>query len=143
MSNLDFNRTFGGLGNTQVDAPATSGRRKPDAQTWCNVGYSVVVDEVIDGKTQKVTKFVSLPGGIALDTMDPAQRRGNNADYNAFIDAKNNFMRQMQEAAAALAPGEEKIIGDVGGIQIQLRRVSDKPEETPVDQNRYAVKLPF
>jgi hypothetical protein len=75
--------------------------------------------------------------------MDPAQRRGNNADYNAFIDAKNNFMRQMQEAAAALAPGEEKIIGDVGGIQIQLRRVSDKPEETPVDQNRYAVKLPF
>jgi hypothetical protein len=143
MSNLNFARTFGGLSSPEQGNNGATRERKPDAQTWLNVGYTVMTEEVIDGKTVEVPTFISLPSGIALDTMDAAKKRGNNADYNARIDAKNHLMRQVQEAAAQLQPGEEKIIGDLGGLQIQLRRVSNKPEETPVDENRYAVKLPF
>jgi hypothetical protein len=120
----------------QAAAPAQD--ELPSATTWLNVGY--VVPSTKEGEPDK---FVSLPRGIPLDTMkslEPA--RG--ADLNALRSAQNDFMVQMQEAAAKLQPGEDIIIGIEGGLCIQLRKVLGAPEAAAADDaNPYARKFSF
>lgn len=113
-------------------APA-SANQKPSAQVWLNLGYDVEVTNA-DGTIE--TRFVSLPVGIPVDTTDPVEMRGRNADYLAFTKRRNELLETLQAAAKGLKPGEET---KVSGLQIQIRRVADPVTDADVnaDESRY------
>ena len=98
---------------------------KPKAQFWINVGYEVQVQ----AGDQVETRFVSLATGIPVDTQEKLATNSRNAEYAAFQHARNNLHDQIMEAAAALSPGEERMLN----LQIQLRRVND--EMAPAEGN--------
>ena len=49
--------------------------------------------------------------------------------FAAFQGARNDLLDQIMDVAKMLAPGEEKIIGEAGGLHLQVRRVNN---EAPV-----------
>lgn len=127
---IDFSKTFGKTTTSNASKPAPETR--PKSQFWLNIGYdSGVVGE--DGKS----KFVSLPAGIPLDGQERLPTNSRNAEFSAFQSARNNLMEQIQAAAEALAPGEEKMLN----LQIQLRRINDDAAELPAEQNAYVRNL--
>ena len=83
---------------------------------WMNIGFTST-----DPHTGE-EMFVSLPLGLGIDTMLEAKVRGSNVEYNQLVQAKNALLKQLQDAAGEMAPGEEFIIND---LQIQMRRVAD------------------
>lgn len=121
---LDFAKKFGAAVPAKAD--------KPVAQFWLNIGYGSGVVGA-DG----VEKFVSLPMGIALDTMEPVKTNSSNVEYSAFMAAKNDLMEQILAVAEQLAPGEEKNLN----LEIQLRRVAAPHEAIDPAQNAFVKKL--
>lgn len=104
---------------------ASNASNKPKADVWLNVGYTVEVDVLENGVTSKESRFVSLPFGIAFDTMELLNTNSQNVGFSAFQAARNDLHGQIMQVAKTMAPGEEKIIGGIaGGLQIQLRRVA-------------------
>jgi hypothetical protein len=121
---------FGNLG-------APDRKELPKAQTWLNVGY------VVGTPGEDDYRFVSLPVGIPLDTMEGLPIRSDN-DFGKFTAARNNLMQQLQERAAQLEPGDEALIGlgNDSGLVIQLRRVNGPVEAPATDEsNPYARQL--
>lgn len=128
ITGLNFERKFGNqAGNVPSGATAQS---KPAAQFWLNIGYQT---EVVNEDGSK--KFVSLPMGIPLDTMEPAKVNSSNKDYAAFMSAKNDLLNAFMAEADKLAPGEEKLVN----LQIQLRRVTGPQEAIAPDANPYSL----
>lgn len=126
---IDFTKTFGKPAATTKPAATAT---RPKSQYWLNIGYdSGVIGE--DGKS----KFVSLPAGIPLDGQEPLPTNSRNAEFSAFQAARNNLMEQIQAAAEALAPGEEKMLN----LQIQLRRINEDAAELPAEQNAFVRNL--
>ncbi len=120
MSNgINFARTFGSS-STNVDSAATTKADLPKANVWLNIGYTVETDDA-----ENPTMFVSLPVGIPLDTMDEKAVTSRSPIFAQFQAAGNGLLADLKAEAASLAPGEEKIYGDEGGLQIQMRRVAD------------------
>lgn len=97
---------------------------RPKAKVWLNTGYEA------NGK------FVTLPFGQPLDTMEPIDIRGHNADYIKFSQARNAFLTALQEIGDSLQPGEEVVIDN---ISIRIRRVLDDAPAATVADNEYAV----
>lgn len=125
---IDFDRTFG--------APAQTASRRggntsdqPKAQVWLNIGYSLPPQ----GDDDKYT-FVSLPVGIALDTMEGITVRGKDPEYREFQSARNDLMEQLQEMASKLAPGQAGTIK----LEVQMRRVEDEQAPVATEGNRFA-----
>ena len=120
-----------GLKNLGNQASTTSEKPKKDpAKFWLNVGYvSDVKDE--DG----TFRFVSLPMGIPLDTMDALKTRSSNPAYAQFQAARNDLLAQIMEAAEGLAPGQDYVINAEGGLAIQIRRVADEVEAPKTDES--------
>jgi hypothetical protein len=116
-----FARTFGNLGNPS-NAQRTYDR--PKAELWMNIGYSTEIENAETGKVEH--RFVSLPRGIPLDTMEKVPTDSRNQLVAAFQGARNDLLEQIMDAAKHLEPGEEKIIGEAGGLQLQIRRVTGK-----------------
>jgi hypothetical protein len=132
---LNPTRMFGGLAQQE---PANSDKADlPKAQTWLNVGY-----EVGEPGTDEY-RFVSPPMGIPLDTMKPIEIRTRNAEFAAFQSSQNGCLKQLQDEAAKLAPGESVVIRNPESpLCIQLRRVNDPVEAPAADaSNPYAVSL--
>jgi hypothetical protein len=135
---LSFNRAvFGQPGNLPTaDAAPASGKAK--ANVWLNVGQTVTVSKT-DGTTEE--RFVSLPFGLGLDNMEPQELKGQNIEYNRFIEAKNDFLRQLQDMAKDLKPGEDIVIS---GLEIQLRRVNEPVTSAQVaesGENPFRIQL--
>lgn len=123
------------FGSSRSQANDSSNSELPQAEFWMNIGYSVG-----EGEDER---FVSLPTGIALDTMRPVKANGN-GEFAQFRAAQNNLREQILEAAAKLAPGEAILLeGSCQGLQIQIRRRAG--DETPaVDgTNKFVTKLSF
>ena len=120
--------------NFQASAPtpAAGGKNtsRPEAQAWLNVGITVPMPQE-DGSTQDV--FVSLPFGLAVDTMEPTAARGNNAEWHQMVQAKNWLLAEIQKMAQGMTPGQEEI---VTGLQLQLKRVG-KPEAINPGENPF------
>lgn len=102
---------------------AASTQDRPDAQTWMNIGY-----ETEDGK------FVNLPLGIAIDTMEPVAVRGQDDEWIALQTARNELLKAVQAAGDDLAPGATITLN----LQVQVRRVNDK-KEIATDENPYSM----
>ena len=138
---INLGRHFAGSNN----AVETEAGDRPTANAWLNIGYMVEVPSTVEGakKGDMEQRFVSLPVGIPVDTTEPLAINSRNADFNSFQAARNDLLEQIQEVAAGLQPGEEKIIGGTdGGLCIQVRRVSDPVATPAVDgTNKFAKKL--
>lgn len=142
---LDFNNRFGGSSSTAPAAGATGTRRDlPKANIWLNIGYIVGVQVTDAEGTRDEDRFVSLPVGIPLDTMEPITINSRNEDFAKFQSARNDLLDQLKAAGEKLAPGEERIVSlcSTTGLAVQMRRVNDPVAAPAADEsNGYAVKL--
>ena len=96
-------------------APATA---RPKAQIWMNLGYEIQVPTT-DGTME--TRFINLPMGLPLDTMEEVATTSTNEVFAAMQIAKNDLLKQLLAAAADLPAGGERIVN----LQVQMRRVND------------------
>lgn len=111
---------------------------RPQAKFWLNIGYSMEVEAVENGKVVgKENRFISLPVGIPLDTMEPVSTKSNSEDYRNLQSARNSLHDQIMAAVANLPAGESKILN----LQVEVRRVKEEVAPTPAAKNVYVVKL--
>lgn len=125
-SGLDFSRTFARTSDEGAVAPTNN--RKPAAQYWLNFGY--FVNEGTDAE-----KFVSLPMGMPLDTMDKVSTKSSNAEYAQFQAARNDLLEQFMGICGDLEPGDSHIIRTEGDLAIQLRRVNEEAAAPATDES--------
>lgn len=97
---------------------AATGTARPKAQIWMNLGYEIQVPAT-DGTME--TRFINLPMGLPLDTMEEVATTSTNEVFAAMQIAKNDLLKQLLAAAADLTPGGERIVN----LQVQMRRVND------------------
>lgn len=137
MSVVDFKHTFGSRSANNTQRP--NNEELPKAQFWLNIGY--VVPAEVEGDDDK---FVSLPGGLPLDTMEKVKIKGTNREWNQFQAARNLLLDQFIEAAKKLEPGEASIIQAENGLAIQVRRVLNEVEAPATDDTNPFIKAnPF
>ena len=129
---INFNRPFGsntanaaGTLNAAPAAPA-----KPKATLWLNAGYTTTV--VVDGVQEE--RFVNLPMGMPVDTMELLPTNSRNAEFAQFRMAQNDLLNQIVELGKSLAPGEAKTIN----LELQLRRVNEDVAPVPNGENPFA-----
>lgn len=89
---------------------ATNTADLPRATVWLNVGYDA------NGK------FVNLPLGLPIDTMEHITVRGQNEEWVQLSHARNELLKALQEAGDALEAGGEI---DVPLI-IRIRKVNNE-----------------
>ncbi len=110
----------------QQNAPTARSRTarddRPKAKVWLNIGY------------QAGDKFITLPVGLPIDTMEPVEVRGQNEDWIKQQNARNGLLEMLQQAGASLEAGEEKTVN----LTIQLRRTNEEVQVATVD-NEYAL----
>ena len=129
---INFNRPFGsntanaaGTLNAAPAAPA-----KPKATIWLNAGYTTTV--VVDGVQEE--RFVNLPMGMPVDTMELLPTNSRNVEFAQFRMAQNDLLNQIMELGKSLAPGEAKTIN----LELQLRRVNEDVAPVPNGENPFA-----
>lgn len=132
-SGIDFKKTF-----AQPAAASAAKADRPKAQYWLNIGYVVQVP-VEGGGTEQ--RFVSLPSGIPLDTMEEVKTNSSNVLFAQLQAARNDLFGQLMDQAKTLAPGEDKIFGEEGGLQIQLRHVREENAEIKPADNVFSRPL--
>ena len=93
-----------GRGAVRTDA---NGQPLPQAKLWLNVGY------------MKNERFVNLPLGLPIDTMEPAEVRGSNQDWLKFSKARNDLLEGLKGLIEKLAPGDEM---ELPNLIIKIRR---------------------
>lgn len=98
--------------NPTVASSAKTERAK--AQLWLNPGIN------------QAGKFVGLPVGIPLDTMEPSKVTGN-SEFQQYLATGNLLLQRLLERAAALKPGETfEVLGEEGYPAFQIRRIKDE-----------------
>lgn len=136
---VDFAAALAALKNTQTAAkPAATASDKPKAALWLNIGYHVPVEvTAADGTTSMENRFVSLPVGIPVDTMQLLPENSQNLVYAAFQSARNELLKLIIAAGANLGDGEERPIA----LEIQLRRVSAPQAPIAPDTNPFIKQI--
>ena len=106
----------------------------PKSEFWLNVGYSV---ETKNEEGHDETIFISLPMGIALDSMKPVKTNSSNRRFTKIQQARNSLADQIMEFCKTLQPGET---GNLN-LQIQVRRIAEEQPATAGNENEFARKL--
>lgn len=101
-----------------TSTPATD---RPAAQHWLNIGKTMPVVNEKTGETEQ--KFISIPVGIPLDTMEAMETNGNSKSWKEQVGVKNAILKFLQEGAANLSPGEGEL---VEGLEIQIYSKGEK-----------------
>lgn len=118
MSVLDFsappaaaNPTSGATGRRAFGASRTdaNGQPLPKAKLWLNVGYDAG------------DRVITTPLGLAIDTMQPNQIRGQNQDYVEAMAAGNDLLEMLQKAGFGMQPGERREVN----LKVYLQRVNE------------------
>ena len=138
MSIQSFDKQFGSATKAQTGDK----RDLPKAQIWMNIGY--MSDEFTNAEGKAERRFISLPNGLPIDTMDKVEEKSSSEVFRAMRAAQNDLLDQIIAKGNALQPGEEVILamGD-NGLAVQLRRVKAEQAPLPADQNPLAKKLAF
>lgn len=127
--------------NSPAPQSGTTTRREdlPKANAWLNLGYEVeVLVRDAEGKEATETRFVSIPVGIPLDTMDPINITTRNTEFAQLQAAQNDLLQQLKDLAAGRNPGDALIVP----LQVQLRRVNGPAQVPAADaSNPFAGKL--
>lgn len=98
---------------------ATTDNERVNAKVWLNIGFiSEYKDE--DGKNI----FISLPKGIALDTMADVKVGNKDSDYNSILQTKNDLKAMLLKAAEGMAPGERQVIN----LSVEIYKVAEPVE---------------
>ena len=122
MGILDFETTKNIAPAGRRNAQQASDR--PQAKLWLNVGYDA------NGR------FVNLPVGIPVDTMELLPIRGQNEEWAQFQSARNDLLKAIQEAGDNLQPGAEVEVK----LVVKLRKVNEELEVSKKD-NPFAANL--
>lgn len=129
MSIESFASRFGSP-SAQAAGQTTSKKDLPKAQIWMNIGFMTTFHN--PETQQDEQRFISLPQGIPVDTMEKKEERGSSDLFRAMMSAQNNLLEQIKAKGDSLQPGEEVIIAEgANGLCIQLRRV--KAEQAAID----------
>ena len=88
----------------------TQAQDRPSAKLWLNVGYDA------NGR------FVNLPVGIPVDSMELLPIRGQNEEWVQFQSARNRLLKAIQEAGDNLEPGAEVEVK----LTVKLRKVNEE-----------------
>ena len=123
MGILDFEAAAKNT-NTSRSAGRQAQADRPAAKLWLNVGYDA------NGR------FVNLPVGIPVDTMETLPIRGQNEEWAQFQSARNDLLKAIQEAGDNLEPGAEVEVK----LVVKLRKVNEEIEVSKED-NPFAVNL--
>lgn len=91
----------------QANTPA----ERDQSQYWMNLGYTAE-----DGR------FVSLPYGLPLDSMSDIKISGQNEEWVALSNARNDLKAELLESAGQLQPGQEVIVH----LEVRLRRINSQ-----------------
>ena len=102
----------------------TQAQDRPSAKLWLNVGYDA------NGR------FVNLPVGIPVDTMELLPIRGQNEEWAQFQSARNQLLKAIQEAGDNLEPGAEVEVK----LTVKLRKVNEEIE-VKAEDNEFATDL--
>ena len=97
--------------NTRTTAKGDEERRQ--SKLWVNLGYKNA-----DGK------FVNLPVGIPIDTMELLAVRGQSEDWVKLTHERNMLIKQLQAIGDDMEPGQEQMLP----LEVQLRRVGNELE---------------
>ena len=97
-----------------------SQNQNQEAEVWLNIGYFAEEDG----------EFISLPYGIALDTMKDANTRSNDPHWRAIAHAKNELLAQLLALADKLQEGESKTLNNNIVIQMYSKKASDDTVDT-------------
>lgn len=105
----------------------TTNEERVNAKVWLNIGFiSEYKDE--DGKNI----FISLPKGIALDTMPDVKVGNKDSDYNSILSTKNELKQMLLKAAESMAPGERQVIN----LSVEIYKVAEPVErESTADKS--------
>lgn len=122
MGILDF--TPAGNNSGIVPSNRRNQSDKPPAKLWLNVGYEA------NGR------FVNLPVGIPVDTMEELPVRGQNEEWAAFQTARNQLLKAIQQAGDNLEPGAEVEVK----LTVKLRKVNEQVSVNDED-NAFAIDL--
>ena len=128
-------KVFGARNPTQN----TNKEDRIPAKFWLNIGYSIDLMNTLTGEVE--TKFVSLPQGIPLDTMVRRDVSKGTPTFLAQATARNDLLDQILEVCATMKPGEDKIIGDTGDLQLQIHCVADAAEVVAPTDNPFRKRL--
>ena len=127
MGILDFD-SAAKTNNTAASGTGRNGRiqaqDRPAAKLWLNVGYDA------NGR------FVNLPVGIPVDTMELLPIRGQNEEWAQFQSARNQLLKAIQEAGDNLEPGAEVEVN----LTVKLRKVNEEIE-VKAEDNAFAADL--
>mgnify|MGYP003408666945 FL=1 len=123
MGILDF-ETAAKPNNTGRSSGRQAPADRPQAKLWLNVGYDA------NGR------FVNLPVGIPVDTMESLPIRGQNEEWAQFQSARNDLLKAIQEAGDNLEPGAEVEVK----LVVKLRKVNEEIEVSK-EGNPFAANL--
>jgi len=113
--------TYRRVSNGQTNG---NGAPRPRVKVWGNVGYF------------NKGRFISTPLGIAIDTMEPGDTSGSNAEVVAVLKLRNKLLATFQKIGAGLGSGEHQ---DLSNIVFRIQRVredadtSEEMEEFDID----------
>lgn len=124
MGILDFDTTAPKSAGATTNRRTTAAQDRPAAKLWLNVGYEA------NGR------FVNLPVGIPVDTMELLPIRGQNEEWAQFQSARNGLLKAIQEAGDKLEPGAEVEVK----LTVKLRKVNDELAVSAED-NAFAADL--
>ena len=127
---LDFASKLAARETTAAGANARTDQ--PKAKVWMNIGYYVAAPTAED---PEATKFVSLPMGLPIDTMQKVKTNSSNQDFAALRTAQNELLDLLIEAGLTLQPGQDEIVN----LQVQLRRVNDEQKPVDPESNPYSI----
>lgn len=112
------------LNRTRAAQNNNANEEREPTKVWLNIG--------VPSKDENGDPiFLSIPLGIALDSMKPAKITGKNEEFRNMMAAKNQLMEQLQKLGEEMAPGEELILDD---LSVQIRRV-EEPTEAEKDED--------
>ncbi|MCZ2127477.1 MAG: hypothetical protein LC099_06850 [Anaerolineales bacterium] len=88
---------------------------------WLNIGITVPINGV--------DKFVSLPLGIPLNSIQVKDYKGNNSEYAEFVAVQKQLVSAILEQSATIPPGESRKL-ESKQLQLELRHAA--PASEPV-----------
>ena len=117
------NASFGSSFNNQSGEATSDNAVKPKAKFWINVGIKIK-------KSDGTFEFISLPVGIAADTMRRNTIPTNKSEYAVKMTKQNQLLDDALSVFESLEPGESMEVESIVG---QFYRMKDE-EVTELDE---------
>lgn len=116
MAQLNFAEAAAQYLNKEASNAPTQTDDRPNAKIWLNIGMML---PFTNEKGEEEEIFISIPKGVAFDTMEKMEARGNNPENNQKIETGNFIMEHFQKELESLEPGQTVMLPFV----VEARRI--------------------